>query len=259
MPPPRPPLLAPGIRWRLIDARRYEAAINRDFVKPVIADAYDRIARAGRDYVSIGVELRAATVSPNLVAQSVQLASSYFSAVKKWHKGRFVKTMRNYLGVRPDAMSDAGVDLLMQQRIQANVDLIRTIPQRFHADLTAKFIEFGQDETFDRARVIKLVRETGHSAGYNARRIARDQSSKFVAELNQIRQTEAGITQYVWSSSGDDRVRPTHRENDGKTFSWDDPPQNGTGPPGAEIQCRCVALGVIPFPTTRRGRRAPTP
>ena len=49
-----------------------------------------------------------------------------------------------------------------------------------------------------------------------------------------------GIKQYIWSTSGDERVRDSHAENDGKIFSYDDPPP--TGHPGDEINCRCVAI-----------------
>lgn len=77
-----------------------------------------------------------------------------------------------------------------------------------------------------------------------ARLIARDQVSKANSSLNMVRQQQAGLKEYVWSTSGDERVRPSHRANDGKTFKWKNPPSE-TGNPGDDIQCRCVAIGVI--------------
>ncbi len=66
-------------------------------------------------------------------------------------------------------------------------------------------------------------------------------------ELEQIldrqRQQAAGIQEYIWRTEGDDKVRPSHAENDGKTCSWDDPPD--TGHPGSEANCRCHAEPVI--------------
>ena len=53
-----------------------------------------------------------------------------------------------------------------------------------------------------------------------------------------------GIDQYVWSTALDERVRHTHAVNEGVVFRWDSPP--GTGHPGYEIQCRCVANAIIP-------------
>jgi len=48
---------------------------------------------------------------------------------------------------------------------------------------------------------------------------------------------------YVWVTRGDDRVRPSHAENNGKIFSWDDPPT--TGHPGEDFGCRCVARPLL--------------
>jgi SPP1 gp7 family putative phage head morphogenesis protein len=44
---------------------------------------------------------------------------------------------------------------------------------------------------------------------------------------------------YIWRTQGDDKVRLSHAENDGKVFSYDDPPE--TGNPGEDFGCRCWA------------------
>ncbi|MEG6507839.1 phage minor head protein [Methyloligella sp. 2.7D] len=51
-------------------------------------------------------------------------------------------------------------------------------------------------------------------------------------------------THYIWRTRRDDRVRPSHRENEGKVFAWDDPPP--TGHPGEAYGCRCWAEPYIP-------------
>jgi hypothetical protein len=48
------------------------------------------------------------------------------------------------------------------------------------------------------------------------------------------------LPRYVWLTSGDEKVRPSHAANDGKIFYWSDPPS--TGHPGEDINCRCVAV-----------------
>lgn len=73
--------------------------------------------------------------------------------------------------------------------------------------------------------------------------IARDQTLKLNGAINQARQEGAGIDRYVWSTSGDERVREEHDALDGETFSWDSPPEPGH--PGQDFQCRCVAIPVI--------------
>lgn len=49
--------------------------------------------------------------------------------------------------------------------------------------------------------------------------------------------------QYVWHTQDDEKVRPSHRANDGHIFSWDDPP--ATGHPGTDYNCRCQAIPYV--------------
>jgi SPP1 gp7 family putative phage head morphogenesis protein len=80
--------------------------------------------------------------------------------------------------------------------------------------------------------------------------LARDQVLTLNAQITQSRQQAAGITDYIWTTANDERVRDTHAELDGETFSWDDPPvTNDAGDrnhPGEDFQCRCVAFPVLP-------------
>jgi len=46
-------------------------------------------------------------------------------------------------------------------------------------------------------------------------------------------------THYIWRTRGDPQVRPSHIENNGKVFAWDNPPE--TGHPGEDYNCRCTA------------------
>lgn len=42
---------------------------------------------------------------------------------------------------------------------------------------------------------------------------------------------------------GDGKVRSSHADRDGKTFSWDDPPEGGH--PGEALNCRCTAEDIV--------------
>ncbi len=85
-----------------------------------------------------------------------------------------------------------------------------------------------------------------------AKLIARDQTSKFNASLDEHRQKEMGIVRYVWRTVEDERVRESHAECDGHTFSWDEDTsvdgevQKPDGyNPGEDINCRCTAEAVF--------------
>jgi len=47
---------------------------------------------------------------------------------------------------------------------------------------------------------------------------------------------------YIWRTTGDSKVRSSHAEQNGKTFSWDAPPEGGH--PGEAYNCRCRAEDV---------------
>jgi|GEM_PF-5874443 len=47
---------------------------------------------------------------------------------------------------------------------------------------------------------------------------------------------------YIWHTVGDGKVRSSHAERDGETFSWDTPPDGGH--PGVAYNCRCTAESV---------------
>lgn len=77
-----------------------------------------------------------------------------------------------------------------------------------------------------------------------ARLIARDQVNKLNGQITQLRQTDLGITRYIWRTSLDERVRDSHAAQEGQIYSWDDPPEE-TGHPGFQFQCRCTAEPIL--------------
>ena len=78
--------------------------------------------------------------------------------------------------------------------------------------------------------------------------IARDQVGKMYSAFTQARHQELGVEEYIWQTSGDERVRDSHRAVDGKRFRYDDPPIVDGEPatPGSPINCRCVPIPLLP-------------
>lgn len=87
----------------------------------------------------------------------------------------------------------------------------------------------------------------GASEG-RAETIARTQTLQFNAAITRARQTASGIERFIWSTSGDERVRDSHEEIDGEEFAWNDLPEvdGERVAPGESINCRCVAIPVLP-------------
>lgn len=124
-----------------------------------------------------------------------------------------------------------------------NAQLITSIPEQ-ELSKVQEIIERGLQQGL---RFTELTDEIQKSFGVTKRRanlIARDQTQKLNASLTRLRQQDVGIEKYEWMTSMDERVRPTHRENQGKVFEWARPPAK-TGHPGHDVNCRCWASPIF--------------
>ena len=245
----------PGpVRPRVKDAKAYETAVRGKFLNPFLRDIEAKLERVQslnaaqqvlKDQVDAVSGLPHGGVPVDTVRQQIALLNGY-------HRARIQKAFTAALGVdvRP-LLSETAVLSFLSQRIDTNVGLIRTIPKRFHDGLASKMRQQFFDAPFDQNQLMNLVAKEGKSAGYNLRRIIRDQTSKTIGGLTEIRHKQLGIENYEWVTAGDERVRPSHQANGGVVFKWSDPPAN-TGHPGSDVQCRCVALGVIQTETVEQ-------
>jgi hypothetical protein len=142
-----------------------------------------------------------------------------------------------------------------------NVNLIKTVSQR----------EINRLETIVRANadlhvrdLVALIQERINVDESRAELWARDQTLKANAEVTKERHFELGITEYIWTTSGDERVRgdPSgawpvpksgggdHFSLEGRIFKYSEPPivDTRTGRranPGEDYQCRCTAYPIV--------------
>lgn len=129
--------------------------------------------------------------------------------------------------------------------VSANVSLIKSIENTYFDKVEGIVIRGAQRGALSKDIASELKNEFGVT-DRRAAFIARDQVAKFNGNLTQLRNKQAGINKYEWSTSEDERVRESHQELNGKIFSWDDPPEVGN--PGEDFQCRCVAISVFEDP-----------
>lgn len=169
------------------------------------------------------------------------IAESQAKKINRANHVAFEKGLEKVLAIPPIRI-EAWLGEEIKAFTKANVDLITSIPSQYFEQVeqtVSRMVQQGKT-TKDITAAIKRRYDVNES---RAALIARDQTNKFNGSLTQLRNTEVGITQYQWSTSGDDRVRPDHAEREGEVFSWDDPPEDGH--PGEAINCRCTALGII--------------
>lgn len=147
------------------------------------------------------------------------------------------------LGETPFLSVTPGMDLAAKGFVKDNVRLIQTISDRYFGEietLVNDAVRSGR-ATDSLSNEIEDRYEVSES---RADLIARDQISKLNGDIAEAQQTDLGITQYVWRTSLDERVRESHAILEGETFDWDDPPEPGH--PGEDFSCRCTAEPVIP-------------
>lgn len=156
-------------------------------------------------------------------------------------------------------VADAPVGMTAASLLFEQVDLIKSLP--LEAGLRAQDISFkrvlaGQRAVPDEEVIRQLEEEMGMStevATTRAMLIARTETARSTAAINQARAMSVGSSQYRWHNSGDGAVRDSHRYYRGKKlqgmiFSWDDPPtldDGMTGHPGTFPNCRCFAEPVF--------------
>lgn len=170
--------------------------------------------------------------------------------IKEWKK-----VVKQTLGI--DIMDDYYMGEFYREAlnvwVEDNVNLIKTIPKDSLGRMK-EIVQEGFKAGKTTASIIKEIQRTYGIEKRHARLIARDQTAKLHGQLAKAQQTDAGVNEYTWSTSGDSRVRERHRELNGKRFRWDDPPVVDTktgrrAHPGEDYQCRCVALPVFDIDT----------
>lgn len=137
-----------------------------------------------------------------------------------------------------------GADLdLYKKWTRENAGLIKSIDERYFDDVRDTILEAVRTGRTTR-EVMASLQERYAVSRSRAELIARDQIGKLNGAITKQKQTRLGVTHYTWSTSLDARVRPEHRVREGRVFAWDAPPEDGH--PGIAINCRCVALAILP-------------
>jgi SPP1 gp7 family putative phage head morphogenesis protein len=150
---------------------------------------------------------------------------------------------------------DTDLGIVTRKLLNEHVALIKSIP--LEAGLRAQRLALeaaliGQRADVTAGQLQELAEQLGQTGQVTASRallIARTETAKANAAINQARAQKYGSTGYTWHNSGDGAVRPSHlrlkgRPLQGQFFRWDAPPtldDGMTGHPGEFPNCRCFA------------------
>lgn len=194
--------------------------------------------------------------------QVAEIAGRHGAAVDASNRAAVSRQFRSVLGVDfPSGGEHHGAQLDLFR--SNNVALVRGLVDEQRRRVEATLLRTARTG----ARVEEIAADVQRDLGIGASRanlIARDQVLKLNGELTELRHREAGVEEYEWSTSRDERVRgnpaglyPDTRDDhfrlEGTRHLWDDPPVVDTrtgrkAHPGQDYQCRCVAVPIIRTP-----------
>ncbi len=163
------------------------------------------------------------------------------SDLKRWQQMSAEMSAGMKLEVR-----NAPTGEIMRRLLAEQVTLIKSIPldaaQRVH-ELTIKAVEDGT-----RAKEIAAeIMRSGDVAKSRAMLIARTETSRAQSNFTQARAQHVGSEGYIWRTSQDGDVRPSHKAMNGKFVRWNEQPtlDGMTGHAGCLPNCRCWADVVL--------------
>lgn len=238
-------------RSLLAQLRRVEQEVARG-IREIILPAFDRKAAQLKDGLTLDADEASMDGLRLLVGAMVRAASeqvkSLLALEGQRHTKQFMTSARRAFGIDlGSVISEGDLEDYLEAAALRNASLIRGMAddllKRVAQETTGALIAGRSAKNLQ--EVLKRQLEISDS---RARLIARDQSGKLTSDLNAIRQQQAGIESYIWRTSQDERVRPRHRDLQGKEYKYGEPTGAEDGlPPGQPVQCRCVAQGVVVF------------
>lgn len=163
-------------------------------------------------------------------------AKQHADAINTHSKQETEKVFKALIGISPVDPSDLTDHL--DSFIAENVRLIQSVPETLFGEIEGIISRGARAGD----RIEKMAAEIQQRLGVAESRaylIARDQTNKLYGSLTKDRQTATGVMSYIWRTSRDERVRPTHEALEGQTIQWDDPPT--VGHVGQDFNCRCTA------------------
>lgn len=240
----------------------YLDALTRltDYLKAGTANLSDLIASgAERSTVARELQRLAAQTQEQLNNLAPSTARSFVTQVDAEQKAATEKAIARAMSVDfASILETPGVAGDVDLAIVTNTALIKSIGSQHWDQVGAAVLDNYKGKELPGGVTLKQrLMELGSITERRAEFIARDQTAKLTGALNQARQTANGIEEYIWRTSEDARVvgnpaglypkgsrgHEDHFHRNGKTFRWDNPPEDGH--PGEAYNCRCVAIPVL--------------
>jgi SPP1 gp7 family putative phage head morphogenesis protein len=218
-------------------------ALWADQLREQLLAAVDSQLTTDNDIIKAAFQAAIGALDTYLTGDMPKEVSNWTSDIESWHRRRFATTVRNATGVDVYHYLDS-IDVLdeMTAIVERNVGLIKGLSADVGRQVQLQVWNAVTQQTprRDLAKQLQKVLGVGRD---RALLIAMDQTNKVSADLDRLRQTQAGIDEYIWRHSRKKHPRVTHVARDGKVFKWSKPPEDGH--PGQAIRCGCKAQAYV--------------
>lgn len=178
-------------------------------------------------------------------SQAENIAQGFINRGNIQNQAEVSTNLKNQTGVDLAAYLRSSPNIVerVNELTVSNIQLIKSIRTQYLDKVQNAVMQAMVQGTLNKD-LAEQLKKLGEDVESRAMLIARDQSSKLNAALTRARHEDVGVTKYMWSTSGDERVRDSHAEKDGQIFEYANPPAD-TGHPGHDVNCRCVAIAVF--------------
>lgn len=261
--PPTTPSKRAEVYYRDALADFIRAMINRITDALSKKNLVDAVAISDDDYINSLIEVLASIAGERIEERAKLLATRFVSKVHYQNKTQFTRNFKNAFDI--DLSSIVEKEILgdtLAVAIQQNVELITSIKNDFINDIGSNVFT-NYKKGFRHGELINEIRERGNVSYSRAKLIARDQTAKINADLEEERNKKLGFDIYKWKGAADARERDSHRvlnnmlckysdptvysDDEGKTWKKRASIKAFIGKCGSDYQCRCLAIPYIKF------------
>lgn len=235
----------------------FSAKLTREFNKLGI-EYSERLQGFKKEINKLPVSIQSAIAQANLINKTINenMLAKVATLQIGEDKIRDVKTKYKSIIKSIDEQIEISVDLtqaekeIIAKEYKNNLELYI---KNFLDEETKKLrdeVEESVNAGYRAEHLKELIKERYRVSESKAEFLAKQETSLLTSKYTQMRYKDAGINKYIWSTSGDNRVRHDHKELDGKIISYDDPPivDKATGRKahaGEDFGCRCIQVPVI--------------
>lgn len=187
-------------------------------------------------------------------AAARMVTAIYTQNARSWREAsrRGTRAREIYQALQKDL--GGAVGSAVRENIRRNAAWIRSVPDDMRERVAREIAELQQKGVRAETIAKTLRARLPNMAKSHIALIARTETSKAATALTRARSQEIGADWYIWETSEDARVRPSHRIMDRVIVNWHNAPapelldgmkSQGHYQAGDIYNCRCVAVPLI--------------